>query len=159
MKHATPPEVAEFLIKERPRLHGPHGDLDWAIEPTVLRWLAANAKPGMTSLETGCGYSTIVFATAELRHTVVSPIAAEHEAVRSLMEELSISTSSIEFICGKSDEVLPNIQGKELDLALIDGWHGFPGPIVDWWYLATMMRLGGRIVVDDVLDSNIKCNS
>lgn len=150
MKDATPSEIAEFLIKERPRIHGPSGDLDWAIEPTVLRWLASNASSGMISLETGCGYSTVILASAGLQHTVISPIAAEHDAVRRLMEEMDIPTSSVEFICGKSDEVLPSIETEALDLALIDGWHGFPGPIVDWWYLAKRMPAGGRIVVDDV---------
>ena len=32
---------------------------------------------------------------------------------------------------------------------LIDGAHGFPYPILDWWFLAPHVRVGGQVLLDD----------
>jgi hypothetical protein len=33
---------------------------------------------------------------------------------------------------------------------LIDGSHGFPAPVIDWYYGAGRLRRGGVVVVDDL---------
>jgi len=32
---------------------------------------------------------------------------------------------------------------------LIDGAHGFPYPILDWWYVAPHVKVGGHVLLDD----------
>ena len=32
---------------------------------------------------------------------------------------------------------------------LIDGAHGFPYPILDWWHVAAHVRIGGTVLLDD----------
>lgn len=31
----------------------------------------------------------------------------------------------------------------------MDGAHGFPYPVLDWWHLAPKLRTGGRMLLDD----------
>jgi hypothetical protein len=38
----------------------------------------------------------------------------------------------------------------ELDLVFIDGSHGYPLPVIDWFYGAGLFRRGGVVVLDDV---------
>jgi hypothetical protein len=40
--------------------------------------------------------------------------------------------------------------GPPLDLVLVDGGHGFPTPILDWYYGAGRLRQGGVVIVDDL---------
>ena len=38
---------------------------------------------------------------------------------------------------------------RALDVVLLDGAHGFPYPVLDWWYVAAQVRVGGCILLDD----------
>ena len=53
------------------------------------------------------------------------------------------------FRIGLSHEVLPRWEPRPLDLVLIDGAHGFPYPILDWWHIAPHVRIGGTVLLDD----------
>jgi hypothetical protein len=45
--------------------------------------------------------------------------------------------------------VLPRWEPRPLDLVLVDGAHGFPYPVLDWWYVAPHVRVGGVVLLDD----------
>src|SRR5437763_8263315 len=103
----------------------------------------------MATLETGSGSSTIVFAAAGASHEAVTPDAAEEARVRGECEQRGIDSSSVRFRIGPSHEVLPRLEPRPLDLVLVDGAHGFPYPILDWWYVAPRVRVGGVVLLDD----------
>jgi hypothetical protein len=63
---------------------------------------------------------------------------------------LGLPTASLSFVVRPSEEALPGLDGSdERDLFLIDGSHGFPLPIIDWFYGAAHLRQGGMVVFDD----------
>ncbi len=104
----------------------------------------------MTTLETGSGASSIVFAARGSAHTVISPAPAEHARIRSWCEENAIDTARLRFVDESSDVALTGSWTPEpLDLVLLDGAHLFPFPALDWFHTARHLRVGGRVVLDD----------
>jgi hypothetical protein len=121
----------------------------WGLEWAALGWLEERVEPGTATLETGAGTSTIVFAARGAEHEAVTPSADEAERVRTECRRRGIAAENVRFHIGPSHEVLARWPGRPLDLVLIDGAHGFPYPVLDWWYLAPHLRVGGFLVVDD----------
>jgi Methyltransferase domain len=80
---------------------------------------------------------------------VVTPDEGERERILAECERRHISTANLCFRIGPSHEVLVALPHRPLDLVLIDGAHGFPYPILDWWHIAPRLRVGGRVLVDD----------
>lgn len=140
--------VTAALRSAPPGLHGA-GDEYWGLAWAALAWLEENVEPGMATFETGAGSSTVVFAARGAEHEAVTPEPAEEKRIREACDQLGVDHAHVRFLIGSSHEVLPAWNGRPLDLALIDGAHGFPYPILDWWYLAPHLEVGGRIVVDD----------
>lgn len=140
--------VSKRLRTVPPGIHG-GGDEYWGLAWPALEWLERSLKPGMATLETGSGSSTIVFAAAGAIHEAVTPDPREEERIRRTCELLGISSTSVTFHIGPSHEVLPGLPQRRLDLALVDGAHGFPYPLLDWWHLSPRLRPGGQILLDD----------
>jgi hypothetical protein len=130
-----------------PLLHG--GGQCWGLAWGALEWLERHLAAEMSTLETGCGLSTIVFAAAGSEHEAIAVDPAEFERVRAECQARGIDHSHVRFRLGASHEALAQSESRPLDLALIDGAHGFPYPILDWWYLAPRTKVGGIVLVDD----------
>jgi hypothetical protein len=140
--------LTDDLRASPPGLHGA-GDEYWGLGWDALGWLEANVSKGMATLETGSGSSTIVFAAKGAAHEAVTPDPAEEERIRGECEQRGIDSSSVQFRIGPSHEVLPKLDARPLDLVLLDGAHGFPYPVLDWWYVAPHVRVGGVVLLDD----------
>jgi len=140
--------VVRDLRAATPPLHG-DGEC-FGLAWDALDWLEREVRPGMATLETGCGLSTIVFAASAADHEAIAVDAREMARVEAECAARGIDSSHVRFHLAPSHEVLPAWEARPLDLVLIDGAHGFPYPILDWWYLAPHVALGGAILVDDV---------
>ena len=139
--------ITDAIRSAPPGLHG--ADEYWGLAWAALEWLERNVRPGWSTLETGSGASTIVFAAAGARHEAVTPDAGEETRIRARCVELGVDSADVAFRIGPSHEVLARWEPRPLDVVLIDGAHGFPYPILDWWHLASHVRLGGTVVLDD----------
>jgi hypothetical protein len=140
--------VTTKLRQDPPSLHGQgnYFGLGWP----ALEWIERTVTPEMTTLETGSGGSTIVFAAAGSDHTAISPAAEEHERLAAWCEHEGISTERVHFIAEPSHEALLRTwYAQPLDLVLIDGAHGFPYPALDWFLTAQHLKIGGHVVLDD----------
>lgn len=139
--------LTESLKRSPPSLHDSPDY--WGLAWEALAWLEENVNDGMSTLETGAGASTIVFAARGSEHEVVTPDPEEERRIRRACDERGIDPSRVKFHIGRSHEVLPGLAARDLDLALVDGAHGFPYPVLDWWHLASRLKVGGRMLLDD----------
>lgn len=143
--------ILEILQKEHPKFHGREqaGNKNYAIQPPVLEWMVKNIPQGAHTLETGCGYSSVILASLSTKHTVISPFSEEHDLIRLWCNDQGIPTQHVDFISRSSQDVVPNLTLDELDFILIDGDHAFPAPFIDWYYTADSLRVGGFVAIDD----------
>jgi predicted O-methyltransferase YrrM len=141
--------LAAQLKAEPPALHAT-GAVCAGLHWSALEWLEKAVQPGWATLETGAGLSAIVFAARGAEHQSITPAADEAERIRGECERRGIAMDGVEFLIGSSHEVLPGwAPRRPLDLVLLDGAHGFPYPILDWWYLSPHLKPGGYLVLDD----------
>nr|MDT0663414.1 class I SAM-dependent methyltransferase [Micromonospora sp. DSM 115978] len=142
--------IVPRVVADRPAFHS-GGERAWSALPDTLNLLASLVRPGMTTVETGAGSSTVTFAAGGARHTAISPAADEHARIRSYCADRGVPTDQLTLIAEPSELTLPRLwtQGMRVDIAFIDGKHSFPGPAVDYAYLSLMLRVGGILVVDD----------
>lgn len=148
--------LVDRLLADPPAVH----DMDLSDNPAVGIWstdrdcyllLAESSGPGTDTLETGSGLSTVLLAAVGARHTCVTPAEVEADRILAYCADRGIATTSLTFEIGCSDDVLPRFASEQLlDLVFIDGNHGFPGPVIDWYYAGSRLRPGGLLVIDDV---------
>lgn len=139
-----------LLLDERPKFHLLHGEPhSWRISTAVLQWLARNVRSDQRTLETGSGYSTVIFAAAGATHTVISPVPSEHEKVCQWCKERDFTMNSVKFWASPSQSVLPTLDLEPLDLVLIDGSHAFPIPFLDWYHTSTSLKRKGFVLLDN----------
>jgi len=139
--------LTEQLMREQPSLHG-EAQL-WGLAWAALAYIERTVQPGMATLETGAGASTIVFAARGADHESVTPSAEEAERITRECERRGISTERLRFRIGSSADVLRDWEPRPLDFVLVDGAHAFPYPTLDWWYLAPHLKVGGLMLLDD----------
>ncbi|MDT7542564.1 MAG: hypothetical protein QOE33_2468 [Acidobacteriota bacterium] len=139
------------ILAARPRIHrtAEGQSMDMSLASDVLDFIMENIPPDASTLETGCGLSTVLFASRSAHHVVITPAREEFETVLRFCAENNIETDALDFREGASELILPSLDVKPLDLVLIDGRHGFPAPFIDWFYTAGKLKIGGLMIVDD----------
>jgi hypothetical protein len=121
----------------------------YGIGEQVLRFLADRVGEGSRTLETGAGCSTLVFALRKARHTAITPSETEIRLIRDYAQANGIPLADVKFVAEPSEAYLPRCDESNLDLVLLDGKHAFPWPMVDWFFTADRLRLGGLMLLDD----------
>ncbi|MEO7911930.1 MAG: class I SAM-dependent methyltransferase [Roseiflexaceae bacterium] len=143
----------EDILANPPVIHSNRGApyAGARMDDATLLFLDQRVQVGMRTLETGSGMSTIVFANKGARHTCIAPDAEQVALIQHYCAQHAIATGDLEFMLETSENALPKLPQQEVyDLALIDGRHGFPNPIIDWYYIARVLKIGGLLVIDDL---------
>jgi Methyltransferase domain len=152
----TIPSLPRFdlktLVLNPPKLHQDKGQLisDWRIDNTTCFELDSRLKPGLKTLETGAGLSTIIFAVNGCQHTCVTPDKAQADRIQDYCRSANIDAGDVKFIIAKSSDVIHQLPRSEFDLILIDGCHGFPSIFVDFYYATKLLKTGGTLIIDDM---------
>jgi len=146
-------EVKDIIIEafDKMRIHNASRNLTlWAIDLPLALFLADCVKPQWTTLETGCGLTTVALAALGTHHYCVVPSIDEVKRLRAYCESISLPLNRVTFIVERSEDALPKLDLYEFDLSIIDGRHAFPSPFIDFYYMAERLKLGGLLVVDDI---------
>jgi predicted O-methyltransferase YrrM len=140
---ADPPAVHAMDFSDNPEIGV------WRSDRDCYEYLASQCRDGSRTLETGSGVSTVLLTALGTEHTCVTPSQAEVDRLRAYMASHDIAEDRTTFEVGGSDEVLPRLNGP-LDLVFVDGGHGFPTPLLDWYYAGQRLGRGGLLVFDDM---------
>lgn len=114
-------------------------------------------------LETGAGASTVAFLLAGATTVFsIAPNADLFERIRKFCRDNGIADAPLESTVNISELALPplarkqHVAGLQVDLALIDGGHGWPTVFVDFCYANAMLRKGGLLLIDDIQLHSVK---
>lgn len=116
----------------------------------VLRALMEIPPCGL-SVETGTGKSTLIFSHRSRRHLVFTLDDYTEEGSLRLVKSSPLLGDSAEFIVGPSQLTLPKYDfTPTINLAFIDGPHGYPFPELEYYYLYPYIVPGGYLILDDI---------
>lgn len=141
-----------------PALHSWDGGKTWnsgGFESRHLQALydIACRQPSPTIAETGAGNSTICFLLSQPAKLIsIAPEAQLFQRIEGYCKTNQIDVSPLCAYVDRSELRLPLLLASEtqIDIALIDGCHGWPSVFVDFCYLNAMLKRDGLIIIDDV---------
>jgi hypothetical protein len=138
------------LFEEKTKFHSTGGALiSYATHPEALGYIDKYVDNSSKTVETGAGLSTVIFALKGATHICITPDPGEVERITTYCRTKQISLDKVQFVIERSEKALPKLEVDNLDLVLIDGFHAFPTPFIDWYYLVEKLKVGGRIIIDD----------
>ncbi|MEI6810219.1 MAG: class I SAM-dependent methyltransferase [bacterium] len=123
------------------------GTMQLAVLHAMARW-SEKLCPRVT-LETGAGMTSLLFSHVSPCHTVFAiDIGDSLGAVR---RSPLLRGSSVTFVEGPTQLTLPrHTFAQPIDMALIDGPHGYPFPEIEYYYIYPHLRPGSLLIVDDI---------
>lgn len=138
------------IIANYPSFHRKADGTPWflGVSGDTLKALASHVEPGMRTIETGAGFSSLAFILKGARHVAVCPDDALERTMRDWCDGQGIDHGRFEYRQGLSQDVLPTMTDA-FDFAFIDGDHAFPIPQIDFYYLARRLKVGGCLAIDD----------
>jgi len=101
------------------------------------------------SMETGSGKTTLLFSHLSACHKVFS-LDSGTGSVRNVQESALFNAAAVEYVEGPTQRTLPAYDfAQQLDIALLDGPHGYPFPDLEYYFVYPHLRSGGVLLVDD----------
>jgi hypothetical protein len=114
--------------------------------------LERSPRPLARSAETGTGRSTLLLSNLSGSHVVFTKDdRGDGDSLDRVRSSPLLISTAVEFVIGATQLTIPRYTfAGDLDLAFIDGPHGFPFPALEYYYLYPHLRPGGLLIIDDV---------
>jgi len=141
--------VEDFLFKRGKSDTSRFARTSYSIEDDILNYISSVVNSHHVTLETGGGYSTVVFAAKSKKHICVNPDITSNERIKIWLQSKGYSSDNLYFIEESSDKGLARLEAGPVDVALIDGNHSFPFPIIDWHFIDGYLAIGSKLLLDD----------
>ncbi|GEM_PF-404042 len=111
---------------------------------------AARKRRIRHSAETGSGASTLLFSHLSEHHTVFA-LDAGSGSIANVRRSPLLRHDAVTFVEGPTQVTLPQHRfGEKLQLALIDGPHGYPFPDLEYYYLYPHLETEAVLIIDDI---------
>jgi predicted O-methyltransferase YrrM len=110
-------------------------------------------RPLEWSMETGCGKTTILLSNLSNNHHVFAydDRAEERSSIAYYSACPLFRPDRTTEVLGATQLTLPAFAfGAPIDLALLDGPHGYPFPELEYYYVYPKLRPGALLIVDDI---------
>jgi hypothetical protein len=156
IRGSVDPSDMALLRLDQQQTIGTRAPFTMGIDDDMAGFIYEQVGPHSTTLETGSGISTLVFALTGCEHFAITPNANESAAIRQYAAANGLDVSRVRFVNEASETALPAIDTPPLDLVLIDGKHAFPWPILDWFFTADRLKKRGMVILDDTPLSAVK---
>lgn len=148
-------------IRDLPEDFHEAGPMSAVVLDAMLRHIEQAESDIERSAETGCGKSTLLLSWLSAGHEVFTLDAygdVPCRSYRQVRDSPLLCPGSVSFILGPSQRSLPQHEFPEpIQLALIDGPHGFPFPQLEYYYLYPALDEGALLIVDDIHIPTIRC--
>lgn len=139
--------VLAEVVRIAPSLHKAGTFSTGTLEAIVRH---GSARPVQHSVETGSGASTLLFSHLSEDHTVFA-VDAGTGSIRSIETSPLLRREAVTFVEGPTQVTLPrHTFAHRLQLALIDGPHGYPFPDLEYYYLYPHLDPDALLIVDDI---------
>jgi hypothetical protein len=146
MTNPQPDPIHEILAL--PRFWHDSGALPRAALEAIIRH-AEPMGPIQRSAETGCGKSTLLFSHLSRQHVVFT--LAGDGTLAKVKDSRLLNRKNVTFVEGPTQRTLPRYDFVErVQIALIDGPHGYPYPDLEYYYFFPVIQEGGLLLIDDI---------
>ena len=110
---------------------------------------AATIGPIHHSVETGSGMTTLLFSHLSSDHRVFAVDAGD--SVSQVRRSPLFRSETVAYVEGPTQITLPSYTFEDkVQIALIDGPHGYPFPDLEYYYFYPLIETGGLLLVDDI---------
>ncbi len=140
--------LVQSVVEIAPNLHG-SGTFSKAPLRALARY-AAQSGGIQCSVETGSGASTLLLSHLSGRHLAFT-VDSGTGSLENVKSSPLFRSENVTVIEGPTQLTLPRFSFRDpIQLALIDGPHGFPFPDLDYYYIYPHIERDGVLVLDDI---------
>lgn len=144
------PALTEVLggIEQLPPDWHRAGSVSMRVLEAIVRH--ANGTDVVRSAETGAGKTTLLFSHLSRNHKVFA-LDGDNGSVSVVRNSPLLRTATVEFVEGPTQRTLPSYTFDDpLQVALIDGPHGYPFPELEYLCLYPHLTEGALLILDDI---------